>query len=153
MFWIQTDFKTNLKSNVQNCFTERPSILDKSPPNIHWRPGIVSIKGLHFVNTNRDSKSCKESKGRPSPSGSISPPPTVISRYAACSSDITFVKFLFSSLSVEQLAAIIWMSFKISRKCCNGRWIKDVMSGLFFGIKGSVMNNVKSLLHALDLLT
>ena len=75
--------KISLNNKVQYGFTERPSTRDKSPPKIHWRPGAASINGLQRVNTRRDSKSCNVSKGRPSPNGSIKPPPTVISRYAA----------------------------------------------------------------------
>lgn len=70
----------SLNKSVQNCFTERPSMRDKSPPKIHCLPGTESVNGLHLVNTSRDSKSWSDSKGRPSPSGSIRPPPTVISR-------------------------------------------------------------------------
>lgn len=71
-------------------------------PKIHCRPGDVSTNGLHLVNTIRASKSCSVNKGRPSPSGSIIPPPTVISRYADCISFITIAKFLCSSLSMRQ---------------------------------------------------
>lgn len=107
----------SLNNNVQNCFTElRPSIRDKSPPKIHVRPGMDNVKGLHLVKTKRDSRSCSDSKGRPSPNGSISPL-TVISRYAACSSLITLEKFLFSSVSPGQFDKISCRIFRISRKC------------------------------------
>lgn len=142
----------SLKSNVQNCLIERPSILDKSPPNIHCRPGIASVNGLHFVKTKRDSKSWSDNNGRPSPTGSIRPL-TVISRYAACSSVITLVKFLFSSLSLGQLVEMSCKSFRISRKCCRGRWMNVVMSGRFFGMGGSFRKVRNSLLHVRDLLT
>lgn len=35
----------SLKSNVQYCLTFRPSTLARSPPNIHWRPGLFRTKG------------------------------------------------------------------------------------------------------------
>lgn len=93
--------RISLNNSVQYGLTERPSTRDKSPPiywisyniviftkqfykrvlpNIHCRPGTFKINGLHFVNTNLDSRSCSVNNGRPSPSGSIKPSPTVISR-------------------------------------------------------------------------
>lgn len=72
--------RISLNKSVQYCLTDLPSILDKSPPKIHCRPGIFSVKGLHFVNTSLDSKSCSVKSGRPSPTGSIKPELTVISR-------------------------------------------------------------------------
>lgn len=122
-------------------------------PKIHCRPGDAKINGLHLVKTRRDSRSCKVSSGRPSPIGSISPPPTVISRYAACNSLTTMAKFRYSSVSMRQFEAISCISLRISRKCCNGLWMSVVRSGRFRGTCGSVMNLIKSELGQRDLLT
>lgn len=110
--------RISLKSNVQYCLIERPSTLDRSPPDwkkfnfglefsvlflahgininvsyrefamcsfvnlpkIHCLPGMASTNGLHLVKTSLASKSCSVSNGLPSPSGSIMPSLTVISR-------------------------------------------------------------------------
>lgn len=100
--------RMSLNSKVQYGFTERPSTRDKSPPRnntidieirgrlirtfrygilpkIHCLPWEASWNGLHLVKTIRASRSCNVNSGRPSPIGSIRPPPTVISRYASCS--------------------------------------------------------------------
>uniref|UniRef100_A0A1A9VWN4 Uncharacterized protein n=1 Tax=Glossina austeni TaxID=7395 RepID=A0A1A9VWN4_GLOAU len=54
-------------------FTDLPSTLDKSPPKIHCLPCTAKVNGLHFVKTIRDSRSCRVSKGLPSPKGSMRP--------------------------------------------------------------------------------
>lgn len=70
-----------------------------------------------------------------------------------CNSLIILLKLLCSSLSTRQWDAIIWTSFKISLKCCSGRWMKVVRSGRFRGTGGSVIKRIKSQLLFLDLLT
>lgn len=122
-------------------------------PKIHWRPGTDNTNGLHLVNTSRPSKSCNVSNGRPSPSGSINPSPTVISRYAVCKAVMTVVKFLHSSESGRQCDASIRINLSISRKCCNGRWINAVRSGRFRGTGGTVMNETNSEFECRDLFT
>lgn len=122
-------------------------------PKIHCLPGTANTNGLHLVKTRRASKSWSVNRGRPSPSGSISPSLTVISRYDVCSEVITFVKFLHSSESGRQCDVSIMISLSTSRKCCNGRWMSVVKSGRFLGTCGTVMNVTKSEFDWRDLFT
>lgn len=122
-------------------------------PNIHCRPGTANTNGLHFVNTNRASKSCNVSNGRPSPSGSIKPSFTVISRYVVCNALMTDVKFWHSSEFGWQCDASKMFNFSTSRKCCSGRWINVVISGRLRGTCGTVIKFTKSEFDWRDLLT